>query len=106
MLLVPERVMWPELDETELHAGGDESSIILHLLPDSVGELPPGYIPDAPREALNALPLKALSPSGIWGNPQTATSDRGATLCSGIVRRVVDYINSAFLLIDRVKTVD
>lgn len=100
--LVPEGVMWGGDFGSDLHAGDVETSILLHLDPGAVGELPDDFVPDLPREALDLLPVAAVTPDGVWGHPSKASPERGADLLDGMVARVRRYVTQTFTeLVDK-----
>ena len=89
--LIPEGVMFGDFGD-DLHAGFLERSIMMALMPDAVGDVPPAEIPDAPREMLDLVPFAALTESGIWGDPAGATADEGRKALDAMVERVSRYL--------------
>ncbi|QTX05730.1 mycofactocin biosynthesis peptidyl-dipeptidase MftE [Agromyces archimandritae] len=68
----------------DLHAGRDETSLMLHLDPSRVdaARLEPGA-PGTARELLPALQrggVRAVSPNGVLGDPRGASAAEGAAL--------------------------
>jgi creatinine amidohydrolase len=96
VMVVPERALWPGSSADELHAGGMETSIMLYLDPDSVGEVPPDFVPPHPREVLDALPMRAFCPDGIWGAPSTASADHGRQVLARMVEATCAYLDEEF----------
>lgn len=96
VVLVPEWVLWDGGFEDDLHAGAKETSIVLHLDPAAVGDLTPDFVPKHPREALDVLAMKEISPSGIWGRPSLGDAAEGETFLAGAVERVTDYLRNVF----------
>lgn len=94
--LVPESVIWADTFTDDLHAGATETSIVLHLDPGAVGELPQDFVPSAPREALDFLSMQALTPDGVWGSPSQASADQGAKFLAGMAQRVAEYLRTTF----------
>lgn len=63
----------------DMHAGHTETSLMLHIAPDSVRT---HLIPQTAKEAikvddLRANGVKSVSPSGVLGHPATATESHG-----------------------------
>lgn len=78
------------------HAGRTETSLMLHVEPEGVlGErAAPGDgtpITDLlPR--LRAEGVRAVSPTGVLGDPAGATAEEGAALLTGLAERLVDAV--------------
>lgn len=94
--LVPEAVLWGDALSGDLHAGAVETSIVMHLDPDAVGPLPDDFVPDAPREALDMLSMRDLTPAGVWGYPSKATPAIGAEAVEQMTARVHQYLATTF----------
>ncbi len=88
---------------SELHAGALETSLLLHLAPDLVGTTPPDYVPSVSPSYLHFAPFSKLAPTGIWGRPSEASAEAGARALDLIVRATVDYINTTFAQLERIK---
>jgi mycofactocin system creatininase family protein len=77
----------------DAHAGRTETSLMLHVEPEGVlGEraLPGDATPIGrllPR--LRAEGVRAVSPTGVLGDPTGATADEGAALLAGLAQRLV-----------------
>jgi creatinine amidohydrolase len=77
------------LPAADAHAGRTETSVMLHLAPDTVALPLPGAGNTAPMAVL--LPLmaaggvSAVSPNGILGDPSGATATEGAALFDAMV---------------------
>lgn len=96
---VPHRIgelLTPEEAARGIHAGDAETSLLLHLLPDTVDMTqarPDGLAAQPPAEALlsleGALPYawltRDLSASGTIGDPSTASAAKGAQIFSQLV---------------------
>jgi mycofactocin precursor peptide peptidase len=74
------RAWWPRIPGGDLHAGLSETSLMLHLRPDlvQVTHAVPGPSPDL--AALQLHGVKALSPSGVLGDPSAATAEQGRVI--------------------------
>lgn len=94
--LVPEAVIWADSFAGDLHAGATETSMVMHLDPGAVGTAPPDFVPDAPREALDILSMRELTPDGVWGHPSKASADHGKQYLTAMVERVTDYLKTTF----------
>ena len=70
----------------DMHAGEAETSILLHVAPDLVGE---GWAENdwqAPtRPYLNLLGVQGYSPTGVIGSPSLATREKGRLLLGALV---------------------
>jgi creatinine amidohydrolase len=76
----------------DAHAGRTETSLMLHVEPEGVGECAePGVTTPIgellPR--LRAEGVRAVSPTGVLGDPAGATAEEGAALLGGLVERLV-----------------
>jgi creatinine amidohydrolase len=75
--------------ETDVHAGGLETSQILHLCGEDRIEVPAdleGYVAAEPGwlERLLQEGMLALSPNGVLGRPAGATAPAGAAICAAL----------------------
>ncbi|MHB1535156.1 MAG: creatininase family protein [Acidimicrobiales bacterium] len=95
--LVPERVLWAEGLEEDLHAGAAETSLLLYLDPAAVGQAPPDEIPDVPREALDLLSLAELTSNGVWGRPSLSDPQEGERLLAAMVERTAAYVSGTLM---------
>ncbi len=95
--LVPEAVLWGDVLAGDLHAGAVETSIVMHLQPDAVGSLPDDFVPDAPREALDLLSMRELTPDGVWGFPSKASAASGTETVDQMAARVHQYLITTFV---------
>jgi creatinine amidohydrolase len=103
IVLVPEPVLWGGALGDDLHAGRVETSIMMHLAPDSVARPMEDYIPTVGREFLDYVPMSRLSEQGIWGYPTQGTAEDGARVVRGMIERVVAYITETFSKLDVLK---
>lgn len=97
--LVPESVIWADSLADDLHAGFTETSLMMHLDPGAVGALPPDFLPNVPREALDILPMRELTPDGIWGKPSRASAEQGKHLLDAMAQRIINYLNTTFVML-------
>jgi creatinine amidohydrolase len=62
-----------------LHAGEVETSMMMHLAPERVREnKPEDFVPTWSRADLTHLGMKVISPTGVWGYPSRAGTEKGA----------------------------
>ena len=93
-----------DLVETGPHANGHASeigtSIMLHIAPDFVvrerikDQTPRASVPFA--DILQYQGMRARSDTGVMGNPEVATAEKGAQLVERGVQRIVDFVRSEF----------
>jgi len=84
-------------DRIEVHAGAGETSSILFIAPETVKmELAePGW-PTVPRPYLNYGSVFRASPNGVWGDPTTATAERGREAMELRTERAVEVAKRIF----------
>lgn len=82
---------------TELHAGEIETSLMLHLAPETVNmALAADCVPSVPRAYLSYGSVFRASPTGVWGEPTRATAEKGARMLKRGVELAVEEMNNAF----------
>ncbi len=101
----------PELDDLSTtdggrigHAGEIETSLQLHLRPETVGTLPvDGVATRMPRSVLPPAFIDAAimppdpaaeSPSGVYGDPSAASASLGEAALDIIVQRVAEFLDA------------
>lgn len=82
---------WPTGEPGDLHAGRVETSVMLHLNPSTVGDLPAGVVAP-PIDALISDGVAAHSTSGVLGDPTGASADEGARILQGWIDDLVAMI--------------
>jgi creatinine amidohydrolase len=82
--------------DRERHAGAIETSLMLHLAPDTVGELAPDFFPEKSAAWLDMAPFRELAPAGVWGAPRAASAEKGAQAIEVVVAATADYIQRTF----------
>jgi len=97
VILVPERVYGKALREifetvNDLHAGEQETSLLLHLKPDAVRGISGDHEPSVDREMLDYMPMLKISPTGVWGIPSKASTGKGKEAFKAIVESIVKYV--------------
>lgn len=84
----------------DLHAGEEETSVILYLQEQTVKKdemMKNDYVPSVPREYMNYASILKLSPTGVWGMPSHASAEKGGKLFELMIEHCVNYIEDAFL---------
>ena len=83
--------------QLEVHAGDEETSLMLHIAPETVKmELAQAGWPSVPRPYLSYGSIFRASPNGVWGDPTKATAEKGAEILAHRVKAVVDEMNRIF----------
>jgi mycofactocin system creatininase family protein len=81
----------------DAHAGRTETSLMLHVEPDGVRE---GRAPGVTTPIGELLPrlradgVRAVSPTGVLGDPGGASADEGAVLLAGLAGRLVAAVHA------------
>lgn len=95
----PARAWWPVVPGGDAHAGHTETSMMLALRPDLVGDLRHAAGPTPPLADLVEHGVRALSPSGVLGDAGGASADHGAhlldTLTADLVRRCDEWLGTS-----------
>jgi mycofactocin system creatininase family protein len=81
----------------DAHAGRTETSLMLHVEPEGVRGPRPAGVTTPVRELLPRLRaegVRAVSPTGVLGDPAGATADEGAGLLAGLVEKLVTATTS------------
>jgi creatinine amidohydrolase len=87
----------------EMHAGVVETSILMHLAPDSVGLIPNGMVPTVSPAFLDFAPLTQFSPGGVWGDPAGSSAEKGKLALDSIVVATSFEINQTFAQLQEIK---
>ena len=84
-------VWWPRVPDGDLHAGHVETSLMLALAPEAVhAERAAGPMPAMAE--LMRIGVMALSPSGVLGDPTTASAEEGRRLFAALVSQLADAV--------------
>jgi len=76
--------------QAEIHAGDNETSLMLHIAPELVKmELAEAGWPTVPRPYLNYGCIFRASSNGVWGDPTKATAEKGQELFEKRVKAIV-----------------
>ena len=82
---------------TELHAGECETSLMLHLEPDTVRmEEAKDYVPKVPRPYLSYGSIFRATPTGVWGEPTKASASKGKQILECAIDFSVTQMQEAF----------
>ncbi|MFN2134459.1 MAG: creatininase family protein [Candidatus Promineifilaceae bacterium] len=90
----------------DIQAGAIETSILLHLLPELVGERGPDHEPGYGSALLNFTAFRNLAPDGVWGRPSEATAERGAQALTAAVEATAGYIEKTLAQLAQMKNVE
>ncbi len=104
--------VWPQLyqegileDNTELHAGESETSMMLSIAPETVQmDKALDFLPDVPRSYLNYGCLLRFCPDGVWGKATLGTAGKGEKLLERTAELAVDQMEKAFSFMANKKT--
>lgn len=80
----------PRVDDGDLHAGRLETSLMLHLHPDAVGRERAVSGPSPTIADLVRSGVRALSPSGVLGDPSGANAAYGAEMFARFTEQLSD----------------
>jgi creatinine amidohydrolase len=89
----------------DLHAGGGETSLILHLHRDLVkmDRVKPDFAPTQGREFIDYVGMRGVTPHGHWGPPSTATAEKGEEILATAARSAAQYIRNTFAQIEQLE---
>jgi creatinine amidohydrolase len=87
----------------EQHAGEMETSMMLHLAPEQVGDERIDHVPDVGPVYFDYAPMKDFCPDGVWGRPSLATADKGKRLMDAMVESTTARIEETFRRLDAVR---
>jgi mycofactocin system creatininase family protein len=85
-------IWWPSISGGDPHAGHTETSLMLALAPDRVrlGAATAGPIPSLSE--LVSHGVQPLSPSGVLGDPTTASAEHGRELLDQLTGQLVEHV--------------
>jgi creatinine amidohydrolase len=87
----------------DVHAGEVETSLVMALAPESVGEPPVDQVPPVGRDFVDMVPFSRLAPGGVWGRPGLASRDKGDAALAAAARATAAYISESFDVLGRIK---
>jgi creatinine amidohydrolase len=80
-----------ECAATDLHAGEIETSLMLFLQPELVGDERVDFVPTCGREFLDYVTMERISPCGVWGTPGQGSAEKGAQAMAEQVRSIAAF---------------
>lgn len=88
-----------EHTENDVHAGEYETSIMMHIHPELVGEaVEPTDRRFYPQDYLDYFDSTELTEDGYWGYPECATDDKGRRMVDMMVDNALDVIRKLTLM--------
>jgi len=88
-----------------IHAGAWETSVMLALFPDLVGDYkavaPTGFDSDAQQSDLNHVGIGVLRPNGVWGDPRRASAEAGRAIVASIEEHLLQMVRERLSWFDR-----
>lgn len=94
--------IFPSAQE-EVQAGAVETSILMHLAPEIVGEPGPDHVPGLSGAYLNFTPFRNLAPNGVWGRPSQASPEKGKQALEAVVEATTTYVEKTFAQLAELK---
>lgn len=88
----------------EVQAGAVETSILMHLAPELVGEPGPDHVPSGGLTYLNFTAFRNLAPDGVWGRPSQASAEKGEQALAAAVEATLAYIEKTFAQLEELKS--
>jgi creatinine amidohydrolase len=85
-----------ETFDQEVHAGELETSLILHLAPEYVGDERPDCITDFGGDMYNYTLTRHITDRGVWGVSSKASAEKGARALEAMIEATVLYIECTF----------
>ncbi len=83
-----------EHTDNDIHAGEAETSLMLHLHSDLVGEVSANdrksFVPQA---YLDYFDISEITDEGYWGYPESATSEKGERIMSLMIESALAYLH-------------
>ena len=84
-------------DNTELHAGEGETSMMLTIAPQNVHmDKAVDFVPDVPRSYLSYGCLLRFCPDGVWGKATLGTGEKGERMLDRTAELAVDQMEQVF----------
>ena len=87
----------PAVADGDAHAGRTETSLLLAVAPDAVGDERPAGDPrplDEVLEVLRADGVRGVSPNGVLGDAAGASAEEGEALFAGLVEELVRHLGA------------
>ena len=85
-------IWWPRVPDGDPHAGHTETSVMLAIAPEQVRleQRVAGPVPS--MDELVAHGVRAVSESGVLGDPTTATADQGAAIFASLAEQLTSAV--------------
>ena len=90
----------------DVHAGEVETSLVMALCPEAIGDGAEDYVPAAGRDMIEMVPFRALAPGGVWGRPSLASKDKGEAALAAAADATAAYVRENFDTLARMKKRD
>jgi len=87
----------------EVHAGESETSTVMYLNGEHVGDERVDCVPPVGREFLDYAYVSFLSPHGIWGNSSLATAEKGERAVEARLSYLEESIPATFAALARIR---
>jgi creatinine amidohydrolase len=87
----------------DVHAGEVETSLVMALRPDAVGEGAVDHVPAAGRDMIELVPFRTLAPGGVWGRPSLASKAKGVAAMAAASDATATYIRENLDTLARMK---
>ena len=86
---------------TELHAGEIETSLMLHIAPETVKmDLAEDFVPNLPRPYLSYGSIYRATPTGVWGEPTKGSADKGKKMLERGAQLAVEEMDRYFAFME------
>lgn len=82
--------------QDEQHAGEMETSMMMHIAPDQVGDERIDHVPEMGPVYFDYARMKEFCPDGIWGRPSLATAEKGKQVIDAMVEATVECVEDMF----------
>ena len=90
--------------QDEVQAGAVETSILMHLAPELVGEPVPDHLPGVSSAYLNFTAFRNLAPDGVWGRPSQASAAKGEQALAAAIDASAAYVEKTFAQLAQLKS--
>jgi creatinine amidohydrolase len=88
---------------TELHSGEIETSRFMAAFPELVKGRGKDFQPQVGREYLDYVGMRAVTPTGVWGQPSKASAEKGKVIADEAVRVIVAYVRDTFQRLEELR---
>lgn len=87
----------------DVHAGEVETSLVMAVCPEAVGDGPTDHVPAVGRDYLDLAPFTRLAPGGVWGRPSLASRAKGEAALAVAAESTASYVRETFDALARMK---